>query len=452
MIDRRSLLQLFGAGAAILAAPRALRAAAAARAPVRSNDEYFIFIHAAGGWDVTLWADPRNERKGLIEPAASDNTDLAGLTHWKPTTLEGEVETFTPLTASKSSLVLGPGIGALNELRDRLTVINGLAMNTVSHPDGIAFSATGRHLAGARVPASSVDVAIANELGASQLLPAVAIQFPSAFVGERLDRRAIPLRVASAATIAKSLSRSNTYLVADDRAAISALLTDEAQALASRSVFPETYERIASQESAQPQMIGGALEKAFSPKALQDAYPAFDYKAKTQAAGALSAAFTAEAIKRNLVRSVGFALGGLDTHNQNYKQHARTLQELFGVIASLIGVLDTTPHPTKAGSKLADHTHILVFSEFCRTPQINLSGGRDHYPNNSALVISPRFKGGLAFGKTDREQLLPADAKKFADGARPIAPPDLLATFLHAFAIDPQPYLRDGEVVPELLR
>ena len=67
-------------------------------------------------------------------------------------------------------------------------------------------------------------------------------------------------------------------------------------------------------------------------------------------------------------------------------------------------------------------------------------------------MISPKFKGGITFGKTDTEQLLPADAKKFADGARPIAPPDLLATFLHAFAIDPRRYLRDGEVVPELLR
>jgi hypothetical protein len=93
-----------------------------------------------------------------------------------------------------------------------------------------------------------------------------------------------------------------------------------------------------------------------------------------------------------------------------------------------------------------------VFSDFCRTPQINLSGGRDHYPNNSALVISPRFKSGRSFGKTDHDQLLPADSGlKFEGGSRPIAPPDLLATFLHAFGIEPRTYLRDGEVVAEML-
>ena len=67
-------------------------------------------------------------------------------------------------------------------------------------------------------------------------------------------------------------------------------------------------------------------------------------------------------------------------------------------------------------------------------------------------MISPRFRGGLALGRTDPEQLLPADARTFAGGPRPIAPPDLLATFLHAFGVEPARYLRDGEVVPELLR
>ena len=131
------------------------------------------------------------------------------------------------------------------------------------------------------------------------------------------------------------------------------------------------------------------------------------------------------------MRCVGFALGGLDTHNQNYKQHAHTQQELFGVIATLVEAARRDAAPDEAGAKLSEHTHILVVSDFCRTPQINLAGGRDHYPNNSALVISPRFRAGRAFGKTDLEQLLPADAGlEFSDGPRPIAPPDLLATFL----------------------
>src|SRR5438270_3302584 len=85
---------------------------------------FFIFIHASGGWDVTLWADPRNERKGIVEPASTENTDPAALTHWKPTKLEGDIETFEILTAG--NLRFGPGIGDLFDLHDRLTIVNGL--------------------------------------------------------------------------------------------------------------------------------------------------------------------------------------------------------------------------------------------------------------------------------------------------------------------------------------
>ncbi|HEV7554935.1 MAG TPA: hypothetical protein VGO00_05720, partial [Kofleriaceae bacterium] len=73
------MLKMFGAGAATFA----LRPLwAAPQAP--TGDEFFVFVHASGGWDVTLWADPRNERKGLIEPASASNTDIGGLEHWKP--------------------------------------------------------------------------------------------------------------------------------------------------------------------------------------------------------------------------------------------------------------------------------------------------------------------------------------------------------------------------------
>ena len=65
-------------------------------------------------------------------------------------------------------------------------------------------------------------------------------------------------------------------------------------------------------------------------------------------------------------------------------------------------------------------------------------------------MISPRFRPGV-HGQTDAEQLLPASAGRFSDGARAIAPPDVLATFVAAFGIDPRRYMRDGEVVRELL-
>ena len=105
-----------------------------------------------------------------------------------------------------------------------------------------------------------------------------------------------------------------------------------------------------------------------------------------------------------------------------------------------------------SNDKLSDHVHVLVVSDFCRTPQINLTAGRDHYPNNSALIVSPKFKANTTFGRSDVDQLLPEDAGTFADGVRPVAPPDVIATFLAAQGIDPRKYMRDGDVIRDILR
>ena len=121
------------------------------------------------------------------------------------------------------------------------------------------------------------------------------------------------------------------------------------------------------------------------------------------------------------------------------------------MIAMLLDYLDAKPYPTKPGDKLSDHMYIMVFSDFCRTPQINLNQGRDHYPNNSSLIISPRFKGNFVIGQSDPEQLLPLP-RAFSDGMRAITPPDVLSTFVSAFGADPRKYLRDGEVIRDMLK
>lgn len=449
-MDRR---KFFGSLAALgLAAPIVERTRRAlGKAPAPASDEFFIFIHASGGWDVTLWADPRNERKGIVDPASTLNTDTGPIRLWQDAPLDDDERTFKIVQPAGCKIPFGPGIGKLVEHADRLTVINGLAMNTVSHPDGTVFSATGRHLVGGRVVASSIDTMIANELGRDRTFPIVSVSFPSSFVGDGLDRRVVPLRVGSINAITRVLSRSEKWESMADRDAVTALLSQEARELALRSHRPEVLEGLAVQYDALRKMLGGDVQQLFAPNALRGAQPGFDYKARFAGNQAINAAFAVEAMKKNLVRCIGFTLGGFDTHRENYKSQAAIQQDVFDCIAELVRALDSAPHPTRSGHKLSEHTHIMVMSEFCRTPQINVNGGRDHYPNNSALIISPRFRGNTVFGKSDREQLLPATAKSFASGARPVAPPDVLATFLSAFGIEPGRYVRDGEVVSELL-
>jgi hypothetical protein len=451
MATRRTFLKLLSAGAvtafAGLPSRRALADVAAS-----SESEFFVFVHAAGGWDVTLWADPRNEARGIIHPASTENTDTSKVKRWVDAPLADGTRTFELVRPPGSNLVFGPGIGDLAEMTDRITIVNGLAMNTVAHPDGSTYSATGRHPEGGRVAASSIDTMLSNELGREQLLPTVSIRFPSSYVGDNLDRRVVPLAIDDVGSISRTLSRTALYDASGERDEVTALLSEEAADLAKRATYPGVLEGIGLQYGGLHRMLSSNLQDVFSAGGLRKVHPEFDYKSRFAGGPAVNAAFAVESMKRNLVRSVSFAVGGFDTHGNNYRTHAQLQQETFDLLASLVRSLDATPHPLKSGAKLSEHTHILVVSEFCRTPQINLNLGRDHYPNNSALVISPRFKTNMAFGRSDPEQLLPMKAKKFVDGERAIAPPDLLATFLAAFGVSPRKYMRDGEVVGELLK
>ena len=451
--SRRTFLKVLGAGAAAaftgLPSLDAMGDVSSATGPT----EFFVFIIALGGWDVTLWADPRNELRGIVHPASTENTDTGQVKRWVDAPLgDGAFKTFELVRPKGSSHAFGPGIGDLADMADRITVVNGLAMNTVAHPDGQVFSTTGRHPNGGRVASSSIDTMLSNELGREQLFPTVSVRFPSSYVGDNLDRRVVPLAIDDVGSISRTLSRSGLYDAGPERDRVTALLSEEAHDLAKRSTYPDVLDGMDLQYQSLSRMLSSNLQDVFSAGGLRKAHPEFDYKARFAGGPSVNVAFALEAMKRNVVRCVSFAIGGFDTHNTNYRTQAQLQQETFGLIAALVRSLDAAPHPTHPGAKLSEHTHILVVSDFCRTPQINLALGRDHYPNNSALVVSPRFRGNFAFGRTDVEQLLPQPAKKFADGSRAIAPPDLLATFLSAFGVDPRKYMRDGEVVPELLR
>src|SRR3954470_21433188 len=93
---RRFLKVLGGASAGAAAAMGGPLLRAFADSPATSN-EFFIFIMATGGWYVTLWSDPRNETKGLVNPATTDNTDSKLIPNpelWTPKAIDADTSTF----------------------------------------------------------------------------------------------------------------------------------------------------------------------------------------------------------------------------------------------------------------------------------------------------------------------------------------------------------------------
>jgi hypothetical protein len=90
-----------------------------------------------------------------------------------------------------------------------------------------------------------------------------------------------------------------------------------------------------------------------------------------------------------------------------------------------------------------DSTLVVAAGEFGRTPRINASGGRDHWPGVWTVVLAGGgIRGGQAIGSSDPHAAEPAE--------RPVTPADLLATIYSSLGIDHRSHIMtsDGRSIP----
>src|SRR5262249_12999866 len=79
---------------------------------------------------------------------------------------------------------------------------------------------------------------------------------------------------------------------------------------------------------------------------------------------------------------------------------------------------------------LLESTLVVATGEFGRTPRINTSGGRDHWPGVwSPAIAGGGTRGGQVIGASDAHAASPAD--------RPVKPEELVATIYRSLRIDP---------------
>jgi hypothetical protein len=122
------------------------------------------------------------------------------------------------------------------------------------------------------------------------------------------------------------------------------------------------------------------------------------------------------------VGCVTLAIGGWDTHGQNFQTLKRQLPQVDKGIANLIGDLHERG--------MQDDVVTVMWGEFGRTPKVNQNAGRDHWsPAMSALVAGGGLKMGQAVGATTAKGERPKD--------RPYSVPQVLSTLYRAIGIDP---------------
>jgi hypothetical protein len=122
------------------------------------------------------------------------------------------------------------------------------------------------------------------------------------------------------------------------------------------------------------------------------------------------------------VSYVEVALGGWDTHTNNFDTLSRRLlPELDKGMAALVADL--------ADRHLLDTTTIVWMGEFGRTPRINQNAGRDHHPGSWSVVVGGGgMKNGQAIGATG------ADGMEIVD--HPVGVVDVIATLTKSMGIN----------------
>jgi hypothetical protein len=141
-------------------------------------------------------------------------------------------------------------------------------------------------------------------------------------------------------------------------------------------------------------------------------------------------------------------IGGWDTHSNNFPtlQNSR-LPNTDVAVSALLDDLQARG--------LLDETLVVWCGEFGRSPRINATAGRDHWPQcYTVLLAGGGIRGGTIYGSSDNRGAFPRD--------NPARPDDISATLFTALGLDPQTEIRDqlgrplpisrGEPIQALLR
>jgi len=140
-----------------------------------------------------------------------------------------------------------------------------------------------------------------------------------------------------------------------------------------------------------------------------------------------------------------------DTHDDNTVQSG-LFDGFFSDLQELMATLGSTLGPE--GEPLSQSTVVVVTSEMARTPAFNVTGGRDHWPYTSMMLMGPGIVGDRSYGGyTSLYNGVGVSEGSEPDSSLPgISAEALGASLLTLGDVDPELYLRGGaSPIPGLL-
>jgi len=143
---------------------------------------------------------------------------------------------------------------------------------------------------------------------------------------------------------------------------------------------------------------------------------------------------------------------GWDSHSGNNATQSRNFDELFAGLQQLVHRLDTsvgisTPY-------LSEETVVVVLSEMGRTPQLNDSDGKDHWPYTSMMLLGPGITSNRVVGGFNSyyygDLIDPSTAEPDPNGIS-LSASTVGATLLNLADIDHEEFMPGVASVPGIL-
>ena len=435
--------------------------------PAVQTKRRFVFCYFPAGFDQLLFLDPRDPATFTEEQRGMTLTDvryeqLAG-SDFRPLVVRPEVGgmpgnlTFGPAVRKYNGdgSVRGPDIA---RHADKIAIVRGINMGTVAHEVGYRYFLTGTFPAGSSARGSSVATQIAAMLGSTAPLPALSLRVES--YNESMPGRYSALRVNSLADLQQVLNREGAML---EHASVEDALEEYTRS--ERSCEVNVYDRrgiltqmreaqgtaqniLRAQLASKFDFLTDSTDMAVQAErvALRQRYGGYLGRALNAADGGSAgarAALAALAVKSGVAQCVSVVIGdGTDTHFSNNLDHANRLYPGVASFAALLDDLANSEvgpgdHGLPEGSRWIEHTTLVGFSEFSRTPLMNQFGGRDHHISSSCILAGAGIRGNTVVGESGRVGmgvgLWDFQNNRVTDSpevGRAIMPPDIAATLI----------------------
>ncbi|MEY4180542.1 MAG: hypothetical protein RLY70_4116 [Planctomycetota bacterium] len=361
------------------------------------------FLRAKSARADQKWYESKEgQAKGVIQIVLPGG--MAHQESWDPKP-EAPLEYRGPFGVAKTAIrgvVFNENFSRLAKIADKMTVIRSIAGKEADHGRASYAMFTGYRKSPA-IDHPSLGAVVAHELGPRHNLPPyVAVPTAGEYAGTGyLGSQFGPFGIGS------DPGRSN-YQVRDLLlpAGVDEQRFSTRQRI--RGVVDEHFRAMAKKAEAL-----GAMDEFYqrayamiSSPAAREAFDITQESAKTKELYGQNEAGMRFLLARRLieagVRFVTVSYGGWDHHAGIENAMRRQGPTLDQAVAGLISDLDDRG--------MLDSTLVMVTSEFGRTPKINATAGRDHYPRvYSAAFAGGGFKRGLVYGSSNSTASEPED-------------------------------------------